>query len=394
MNEVKIALVGTGGYGDQYVRALLQGGGDQPYKLVGTIEPYPDKSPNREALVKSGIPNYSTLEQFFAESAADLTIVSSPIQFHCVQTCLALAHGSHVLCEKPLSATVEEALRMIESRDKAGKFVAIGFQSCYSKGIQDLKQDVIAGLFGKPKLLRTIVLWPRTDAYYARGWAGKKSDGNGNIILDSVANNATAHYIHNMFYILGHKLDQSALPSLVTAELYRANRIENYDTAAMRVFTEHGVELLYYGSHAVNEVVGANFSYEFEKADIRFDNDQDNIIASFHDGREKRYANPNSGNDKLWSIIAGVGDGDAKRISCGIEAAMSHTLCINAMQSAGEIENFPEYLVRRGEPIWNGQTGNYVVGLVDQLKACYDQAILPAEAGLAWAKAAKGVRLG
>src|SRR5690606_34582742 len=108
-----------------------------------------------------------------------------------------------------------------------------------------------SGAFGKPKRLRTIVLWPRSDRYYARGWAGKLRDQAGNLVMDSVANNATAHYIHNMFYVLGRATDESARPARVTAELYRANRIENYDTAAMRVHTEDGVELLYFGSHAV-----------------------------------------------------------------------------------------------------------------------------------------------
>lgn len=394
MTAVTIVLAGIGGYGQKYVEALLHGESLYEYRLVGTVDPFPEKSSYTEKLAERNIPNYRTMEQFYAERRADLAIICSPIQFHCPQTCLALSHGSHVLCEKPIGATVEDALTMIEARDRTDKFVAVGYQWSYSQGIQALKQDVISGLFGKPKRLRTIALWPRSYTYYARNWAGKRQDADGNMILDSVANNATAHYIHNMFYILGRATKHSARPSRITAELYRANDIENYDTAAFRAYTDHEVELLYFGSHAVHERVGAKFCYEFEKAAICYDEAGDGrIIAQFRDGMRKEYANPNLPvNNKLWTAIAaarGVGT-----IPCGLEEALPHTMCMSGMQaSAGEICGFPEEMLRRNVPVRKGEKGTCVEGLVDQLKHCYEQAVLPAEAGYAWAKAGQDVYL-
>jgi predicted dehydrogenase len=389
MDPVKIVLVGIGGYGVKYVRDLFKGGSKYPYTFVGAVDPFPENSPVLKELTEKHIPIYPTLEQFYASSHADLAIISSPIQFHSLQTCLALSHGSNVLCEKPLCPQVEDAFKMIEARDQANKFVAIGYQWSYSEGMQALKRDINSGLFGKPQRLKTMVLWPRSDKYYARGWAGKKSDSSGNMILDSVANNATAHYIHNMFYVLGRETDESARPSRVTAELYRANPIENYDTAAMRTYTEDGVELLYFGSHAVNNKVGALFSYEFEKADISYNDDdkEGKMIARFHTGETKEYENPNlHGENKLWRAIAAVhGEGP---VVCGLETALSHTICINAMQeSMSDITEFPAEIVRRGLPLWNHEDGSYVEGLVDHMKLCFEKAILPAESGIAWARA-------
>ena len=40
------------------------------------------------------------------------------------------------------------------------KIVAIGYQWSFSDAIQKLKADVIAGIFGKPRRLKTLVLWP------------------------------------------------------------------------------------------------------------------------------------------------------------------------------------------------------------------------------------------
>lgn len=58
-----------------------------------------------------------------------------------------------------------------------------------------------------------------------------------------------------------------------------------------------------------------------------------------------------------------------------------------------EIMEFPEEMVRRGEPFWNNEVGNYVKGLVEQLENCYEHAVLPAEAGLSWAKSGKEIHL-
>ncbi len=43
----------------------------------------------------------------------------------------------------------------------------------------------------------------------------------GRLVLDSPVNNACSHYLHNMFYVLGDRLDRSDQPKWVTAELYR-----------------------------------------------------------------------------------------------------------------------------------------------------------------------------
>ncbi|MDR6550085.1 Gfo/Idh/MocA family oxidoreductase [Paenibacillus qinlingensis] len=397
MKPVNVVLVGIGGYGGFYVNALLQGGGKYPYILNGVVDPYPERSHYYEKIRELKIPMYPSLEAYYAVAKSDLAVIASPIQYHSTQTCLALSQGSNVLSEKPLCPTMEEAFMMMKARDQAQKFVAIGYQWSHSQGIQDLKRDIMSGEFGKPLRLKTLVLWPRTDSYYARGWAGKKQDANGTMILDSVANNATAHYLHNMFYVLGEGIAESAFPSVVRAELYRANFIDNFDTAAMRAYTENGVEVLYYGSHAVNQSKGALFRYEFEQAVITFDDGEHKkgspIVARFHNGEIKEYENPNQHPaTKLWMAIAAVAEQGVP--VCGIEAAMSQTMCISGMQaSMREIVDFPEAIVKRGERFWKNDTGHYVEGLVEQMTHCYEQAILPAEAGYHWAKSGESIQL-
>src|SRR4051812_4257078 len=123
---LSLALVGLGGYGNGYVAALLDGQDRGSVRLVAGIDPAPQSCTRLGELRARQVPIYPSLDAFFNDATADLLVICSPIQYHASQTCLALNHGVHVLCEKPLCATLDDANEMRAARDRAGKLVAIG----------------------------------------------------------------------------------------------------------------------------------------------------------------------------------------------------------------------------------------------------------------------------
>src|SRR5438046_1865905 len=288
-NQLSIALVGIGGYGIHYVTPLLDAVNQNSFQLVATIDPSPTNCKRLADLEARRVPIYPSLEAFNRQNVADLVVLCTPLHLHASQTCAALARGSNVLCEKPLCATPEQASGMIEARDRAGKHVAIGYQWSFSRAIQQLKGDILSGVFGKPRRLRSLVPWPRDEAYYRRNrWAGAQKDSHGNWVLDSPVNNACAHYLHNMLYVLGTQVDRSAQPARVTAALYRAHPIENYDTAALRCQPTSDVEILFVASHATSERRGPIFEYEFERGVVTFTGEAaSGIHARFSDASAK-----------------------------------------------------------------------------------------------------------
>jgi predicted dehydrogenase len=319
-----------------------------------------------------------------------LAIISSPLQFHAAQIVAALAEGSHVLCEKPLCVTVDEGERIIEVKQKSGKLVSIGYQWSFSTAILELKKEISSGRLGRPLRFKTIMQWPRNFAYYGRNrWAGRIRDEQGCWVLDSVVSNATAHYLHNMFYLLGPAWGESAFPASVTAELYRANAIENYDTAALRIHTTGGTELLYYATHATLEKVEPLFSFEFEEAVVTYNqNEEGQIIATFRNGEKRVYGDPTAGNEeKLWMTIAALKTG--KTVPCGPEAALPQVICVNGIQEVGTIQPFPGVLIKHQVNDQGEADGVYVEGLNQALMACYEEWLLPHEAGIPWAQAGK-----
>jgi predicted dehydrogenase len=390
---VKIALAGIAGYGDAYLEVLLPKQQALGARLVGVVDPVPQRCRRLAELDDAGIPVHATMQQLFAQTEVDLALIVTPIHLHADQTCLALEQGAHVLCEKPIAGTIADATRMAQAQAAhAHRFVAFGFQWSFSDAVQALKRDVMAGVLGRPVRMRAIAMLPRPLAYFRRNnWAGRRFTSDGGGVFDSPVNNAAAHYLHNMFYLLGRSRETSAAPLGVQAELYRANEIENYDTAAIRCRMEGGAEVLFYTSHAASERRGPRSRFEFEHATVDYDAlASGQFVAKFRDGRTKYYGHPNfDRHEKIWQIIAAVRSGDP--IACGIAAAPPPALAVAAANdSAPCITDFPARLRRMVEA--DGDATISIDRLGEQMTECYEQGVLPAERpGLPWAVASRMV---
>jgi predicted dehydrogenase len=399
--EISLALVGIGGYGNSYLSTLFEKGPERGLRLAAVADPNPSSCRHLAEIHRQEIPLYPTLEALQKRHSCALVIICTPLHLHSEQTIRALANGSHVLCEKPLSSTPRQAADMIAARDKAQKQVSIGYQWSFSVAIQALKRDIASGLFGKPKRLKTLVLWPRDEGYYGRNdWAGRRYSKTEQPIFDNPLNNACAHHLHNMMYVLGDRPDRSAMPLALRAELYRANDIETFDTAAVRVWTTDGVEVLCVVSHATQAERGPTFIFEFEHATVEFagkqptDSSRDGaeLFARFKDGRVLEYGSPERAPDrKLWAAAESARSNTPT--VCGIEASLSHTLLTDALHQSSAIPaEFPPSL-KHTERQPNGHQRKWIKGLDEVLIKSYTTGKLPHELAVPWAAEGTDVHL-
>ncbi|HRX42103.1 MAG TPA: Gfo/Idh/MocA family oxidoreductase [Clostridia bacterium] len=385
---MKILLIGIRGYAKVFMDALFANKPGEDFEFVGYVYPKNRTSAIPQELIDNNITRYDSLEEFYENNEADLVIISSPIQLHVSQTIEALENGSNVLCEKPIAATIQDALKMQEASERTGKFVAVGFQWSFSEPILSLKKDILDGVYGKPLSCKTVVQWPRSERYYNRSsWAGKIKDEDGEWILDSVANNATAHFLHNMFFALGEKINESAYPANIQAEMYRANAIENYDSFMARIKTDNGVDMIFLASHAVPENINPVFEFRFEKGTVTFDSAKDNIIyGTTSDGVTKSYGNPfDDEMRKIFTSIKAIRGEDV--IPCDILTASPQLITINAVSEHLRIVDFPEDVLVR-QPLKEPgleTTLIYVKDIKDVLNDCYSKEKLPSELGVSWA---------
>ncbi|MFQ6038467.1 MAG: Gfo/Idh/MocA family protein [Candidatus Aminicenantales bacterium] len=389
---VSVILVGLGGMGRAYLECLLEEFPRSRVWIQAAVDPFLRSPEVLSRLKAEGIPLVPSLSETPAAGRRpDCIILCSPIQHHVPQACEALSLGAHVLCEKPLGATVQEANRLIQAKNEAHGWVMVGYQWSFSRAIRGLKKDILRGAFGRPLRFRTLCLWPRDQAYYRRNdWAGRLKDPEGAWVLDSPANNAMAHFLHNLFFLLGDRMDESAFPEEVTAELYRAYPVENFDTVACRARTRGGVEVLFYASHAVSQDVSPRFVLEFEGATVRFGEDGDEIAAFPRSGTPRVYGSPESEHPLHKLFVALQRVRVPGPVVCGPEAARAQTLCVNGIQdSRPEIVPFPETLIQKSP----GEDRLWVEGLGEVLCECYRKALLPSETDVRWAAPGKRVNL-
>ncbi len=352
--KIGILLIGIGGYARHCIDALLDGAPDD-VEIVGMVDPYPQGCKRLSELLAKNIPLYATTDEFYASHSADLAVISTPIRFHTEHILAALGGGSNVLCEKPLCADARDIELIIEAREKSGKFVDIGYQWSHDAGLLRLKSDIARGAYGAPLKMKSITLWPRDNFYFKRGsgWAGKIYDTDGAPIYDSVANNATAHHLHNIFFLLGEDMRSAMPPECFNAVLMRTNPIENFDTCVLRGEMPCGAELLYIASHAVETCRGPICEYIFENGVIRMGSidgeceHPTHFVGYMNDGSVIDYGDP-SGElmRKLWLCIDAVAHGEHSSECCPADAAAVHTRVINKLQSDFEIHSSLPGLVR------------------------------------------------
>ncbi len=362
MEEIRVALFGSSGYAANYLEAF-KNPGREGVRLAAVVDPY--------AAGCEACPLYLDAERMYAEAKPDIVIIATPIHLHKEQAVQAFRQGCHVVLEKPLAGSADDAKAILAARDEAGKLLNVDYQMCYDPVIRAAKRDADSGLFGAPKEMKAIVLWPRGFTYYGRSthWAGRRYDAQGRAIFDSVLNNATAHYLMNMLFMTGAPAQE------IQCRTYRANDIETYDTAVLRA-NSAGARLFLAVSHAISpaEKQEPMFEYRYEKATLRFGGrgvKGSNVTAQFNDGQVKDYGiveRPYMEN--LWNMV------DAMRLGmpllCDGETALLQTLAVESMREIQpESTPFPASLVSADEDM------KWVKGLASSLWHAYETTLLP-----------------
>ncbi|MBE7054517.1 MAG: Gfo/Idh/MocA family oxidoreductase [Ruminococcaceae bacterium] len=380
MKCVNVVLVGIGGYGNTFVREILEKTNSR-INLTGVVDPYPERCSLISELKIRNIPVYLDMESFYKNNKADLAVISTPIFLHTQHILTALGNGSNVLCEKPLCSDEKDIEILKEAQKQSGKFIYIGYQWSYSEPITKLKRDIADGKYGELKEMKTLILRPRDRDYFGRGvgWAGKICTADGKKVYDSVANNSAAHYLFNMLFVMG-KYQEAAEPTDVTAELLKANDIENFDVSKIQ-FKVDGKTATFIAAHPVNKTIEPVFEYCFEKGTVYYSSQKcdeaellmpkeyieyGNITALMHSGEKIVYGDPMADNcRKLHMAVDAIIDGKTDDGPCGIDAAAMHTKMINKIQKEFSIKPVKKALLKEKENLL------YAEGLFEHMVEMY-----------------------
>jgi predicted dehydrogenase len=148
---VSIAVIGAGFMGTNHARVLSSLPGARLAAIVDT-----DAAKARAVAAEFGSVHAASIDDVDGE--VDAAVVATPTETHRSIALSALARDWHVLVEKPLALSVEEAEEIVQAADGAGRMLAVGHIERFNPASLDLPRYVTA-----PQFIQSRRLSPYTD---------------------------------------------------------------------------------------------------------------------------------------------------------------------------------------------------------------------------------------
>ncbi len=149
MKTLRAAVIGAGNMGRHHVRIL---GAMRDIDLVGIVDPDVDRAqPHADAAHTRVFPSLDELPEI------DFAVVATPTQYHVEVALELIRRGVHLLIEKPLAGTPEDAQRIADAAEAAGVKLAVGHVERFNAAV-----SVLAGLTKDPVMVSFERLSPYT----------------------------------------------------------------------------------------------------------------------------------------------------------------------------------------------------------------------------------------
>ncbi len=139
-------MIGAGSMGLNHLRVLHDFPEDE-IQLVGVAETY--EPALTRAMNRFHIAGFTDYRQMFSQAQPDLVSVVVPTNAHFEVARAALEAGSHVLIEKPITATIDEAATLLQLAAERERKIAVGHVERFNPAVMELKRRIAGGELGK-----------------------------------------------------------------------------------------------------------------------------------------------------------------------------------------------------------------------------------------------------
>jgi predicted dehydrogenase len=171
---VRVGVIGLGAIGERMIQGFLKHTNTEVTAVCDVSETRVVKV--AESL--GGIEAYTSHLDLLAKSSADLVYVAVPPALHHQIVLDVIAAGKHVLCEKPLANTLDEARAMLVRAQGAGTVHALNFPLHYSAEVRAFQRLLSEGYIGSLRRIHLIThfpMWPRR--WQQNEWVGGRKQG-------------------------------------------------------------------------------------------------------------------------------------------------------------------------------------------------------------------------
>src|SRR5918992_716779 len=132
--------------------------------LAGVATSAPERS--RQAAERLGAEQaFATPHELATADDVDVVHICTPNNLHAELAALALEHGKHVVCEKPLAIGAAQADRLVDAAASSGKVATVPFVYRFHPVVREARARIRAGALGRVRLIHGGYLqdWLSTD---------------------------------------------------------------------------------------------------------------------------------------------------------------------------------------------------------------------------------------
>ena len=171
--RVRWGVLGTAGIASTVVPAIARSEHSEVTAIASR-----DLGRAREQARLLGVPGaYGSYEALIADPSIDAVYIPLPNFLHRAWVLAAVAAGKHVLCEKPLAITADEAQEMVDAADAAGVVLAEAFMYGHHPRYDRLHEIVRSGEIGQVRSIAGTFTFDASDETGLTGFAGHPGSG-------------------------------------------------------------------------------------------------------------------------------------------------------------------------------------------------------------------------
>jgi predicted dehydrogenase len=208
MKTIRYAIIGCGHVAVKHLKgALYQQNRRHTLQVAAAVDTRQEaaahvlKAAGFSRQEQNNIKIFTEYQTMLEEVRPDLVAITTPSGTHAKIGCAALEAGAHVLIEKPLALSLQEADQILELAGNKNRLVAVGHIYRFFPMIQAVQADIRAGRFGRVLYGDVKVRWGHDQTYYDQSaWRGTWSQDGGALMNQSI------HALDLMTWLLGQQV--------------------------------------------------------------------------------------------------------------------------------------------------------------------------------------------
>ena len=198
---MKYALIGCGRIAPNHITAAKE----NHLEILALCDLDTEKASSfqKEEGLLDDVKIYQDYEQMFKELPLDLVAVATSSGDHFKVALSAIRHGIHVIVEKPIALSLDDADQLIKEAEEHHVKLCVNHQNRFNPTIQEIYKAASSGRLGKLMMGDAVIRWYRGKDYYDQApWRGTYEEDGGALM------NQCIHNIDLLRWMMGGEIEE------------------------------------------------------------------------------------------------------------------------------------------------------------------------------------------